>query len=236
MPSDMPILLTSTSACAWAVAGSARPPLSANSAAVASARAERTSPRRAPARRARPAGRAAADAVDGEGMAAPRGRRAIRRRWRVVVATAPEAPSWPRLGSARLGSARLGSAHNSQFKSRAGCQVFCRAVHRVFALRTVVTGTRAPDRATLPGCQVFLRVIHKLFSLGAVPTGSPRGGSSSTPGPRGRAGGGAVGLVGPCVDARPVVGRASGSLVTAHEPTVDATDRARSSRPPYGGV
>ena len=40
-----------------------------------------------------------------------------------------------RLGSARLGSARLGSAQSSQLKTRAGCQVFCRAVHTVFLAR-----------------------------------------------------------------------------------------------------
>ena len=41
-------------------------------------------------------------------------------------APAPEVPSWPRLG---------------RLKTRAGCQVFCRAVHSLSALRTVATGT-----------------------------------------------------------------------------------------------
>ena len=39
-----------------------------------------------------------------------------------------------RLGSARLGSARLGSAHNSQFKTLVGCQVFFHAVPNLSAV------------------------------------------------------------------------------------------------------
>ena len=61
------IFETSTISCAWAVAGKASAPTSTSSAAAASARAEWTRPRRALAKRAKPAGRAAADAVDGEG-------------------------------------------------------------------------------------------------------------------------------------------------------------------------
>ena len=67
--SQMPVVWAS------AVAGRARPPKSASSAAAASARAERTRPRRAPARRAKPAGRAAADAVFEEGEPPRRGGR-----------------------------------------------------------------------------------------------------------------------------------------------------------------
>ena len=167
--------------CAWAVAGRARPTESASSAA--------------PARRANPAGRAAADAVDGAGWP-PRGdgrrlgsarlgsaRLGSARLGSARLGSARLGSA--RLGSARLGSARLGSARLGSARlgsARLGSARLGSARLGSARLGSARLGSARLGSArliicqanTLVECQVFCRAIHN-FSLRSSRTGTPGG-------------------------------------------------------------